>query len=659
MRISITKVAGIRPKVAPHLIAGNEAQIAENCTFRNGHILPWYNYTDEYTLKNTGTIRTLYLYEGLYWFEWEADVDIVSAPVSADTQGKVYYTGDGIPKKTNRTEATTGSSAMPINFYPQAVPTPFPAPTASLGSGGTGDARSINYVWTIVTSWYEEGLPSPASNTVNALQGQTVNLTGMTMVWKAGTQYELGNFVFAVGDEGGTYLYKCVEAGTSGGTEPTWDQTVDADTTDNTVKWRCYENNLLEKRIYRLNTGDNYANYAYVASISISSTSYADSKTDSQLGEELPSEDYDPPVDTLKGLTYMGNGIMAGFSGKDLYFSEPYKPWAYPISYSLTMPDAIVGIASVGDILVVLTEGAPHLVTGIDPSAMTPSPLPQDKPCLSKRSIVTYKTGVLYASADGYEIIDGAKIDSATKNILDEYSWAPYYPDTMHSYIVGDKLFCFYSSGGSNGGVVFNLETWDMSTLDFYCDSAYVEEDTSTLYFQKEVESVNHVYKWEGDETQPYPANFTWRSKIFLLPAKTKFQVARLIFEEGDRAEYQATLDDYQEAIARNNALISAGQIGGSIGEQAVGSDIEVNGDNLESVDAPADYSGDFNMIFRLYADGTKKTEREVYSDRPFRLESGYRGREFFFEVEGNLEVKQIDLANSVEELKQLEQPGG
>ncbi|GAG79557.1 unnamed protein product, partial [marine sediment metagenome] len=43
---------------------------------------------------------------------------------------------DGIPKKTNKTEATTGAGAMPINFFPLAVPTAKLAATATLGGGG-------------------------------------------------------------------------------------------------------------------------------------------------------------------------------------------------------------------------------------------------------------------------------------------------------------------------------------------------------------------------------------------------------------------------------------------------------------------------------------------------------------------------------------------
>lgn len=651
MKATIEAALGIRPKIAPQLLNGNEAQIAKNCTLSSGHIKPWFNYAQVGTLTDTGLVRTIYNFESNFWFEWEADVDVVESPASENTEGRFYYTGDGIPKKSNHVEATTGAGAMPINFYPMAVPTPFPVPILSLGSGGTGVQRAINYIWTIVTTWSEEGLPSLASETLEALQGQAVTLSGMTMEWSDGKAYTTGNFVFAVGDEGGIYLYKCVSAGVSGGTEPTWNQTLDQDTIDNSVTWRCYKNNLLEKRIYRINTGDQSASYQYVDRIGINETTYIDTKADDSLDESIVSEDYDPPIDTLIGLTYMGHGIVAGFSGKDLYFSEPYKPWAYPIAYSLSIPDSIVAIASVNGTLCVLTEDKPYVIAGIDPSAVISTPLPISMPCVSKRSLAVHEKGAYYASPNGIAAIDGVQSALITKNQFDRLSWKAYYPDTMHSYIHDNDIFMFYSYNNEKGAIIYDLLTGQVTSLEMYTDAAYVDEETDTLYFQKLVDSINYIYEWEADTTQPFPINYLWRSKKILLGAKANFQVARVISELGDRAAYQQLLDDHAAAISRNIARISAGQIGGSIGEDTLGGNISINGDNLEPVEDVPAYSGAFGLTFRVYANNVKETDKEIYSDRPFKINSGYRKREFYFEVEGNLEIKRIDLANSMREI--------
>ena len=186
MKITYKNFKGIRPQMAPQLLDLNQAQTAANCKLSSGELRPWLNEQYKETLNNETTIQTIYNYLSAYWFEFTADVDVVEGPISGDTTGKRYYTGHGIPKKTNQTEALTGSGAYPINFYPMGVPTPTYAPAATLGGGGAGTARDVSYVWTIVTSWSEESAPSAASNVVNALQGQTVDLADMTVVWQAG-----------------------------------------------------------------------------------------------------------------------------------------------------------------------------------------------------------------------------------------------------------------------------------------------------------------------------------------------------------------------------------------------------------------------------------------------------------------------------------------
>lgn len=168
---------------------------------------------------------------------------------------------------------------------------------------------------------------------------------------------------------------------------------------------------------------------------------------------------------------------------------------------------------------------------------------------------------------------------------------------------------------------------------------------------------INSVYQWEGDKTQPYPSNWVWRSKKTLLPYRATVGAARIASVLGDRADYFALLLARQEALARNSARISAGMIGGSISEDLIGT-LEVNGDDLETPPTVGAYSGDFNLIFRLYVDGVLKFTKEVYSERPFRCADGFRGRSFEFELEGNITVRRIDYGASVDDLKTFIQAG-
>lgn len=169
--------------------------------------------------------------------------------------------------------------------------------------------------------------------------------------------------------------------------------------------------------------------------------------------------------------------------------------------------------------------------------------------------------------------------------------------------------------------------------------------------------TINSVYEWEGDQTQPYSSNWIWRTKKFLLPYLTTIGAARVIAEVGDREAYYALLAARQAVILNNSALISAGAVGGAIAEDLIGS-LEVNGDNLADPPTVGGYSGDFNLIFRLYVDDVLRFTKEIYSSKPFRCADGYRGRTFEFELEGNVTVRRLDWGASISDLKQLQQVG-
>jgi len=147
-------------------------------------------------------------------------------------------------------------------------------------------------------------------------------------------------------------------------------------------------------------------------------------------------------------------------------------------------------------------------------------------------------------------------------------------------------------------------------------------------------------------------------SKRFLLPVRSTFGAGRIIASVGDRQDYYDAVLAQKAAISRNNARISGNVLGDSIAEELIGSDISVNGDNLETVPTVGAYSGDFNLAFYLYAleNGSMelKFSKEIYaSDIPFRIKSGYRARSWEIVIIGNVTVKKIDMSGSMKELMQ------
>lgn len=158
----------------------------------------------------------------------------------------------------------------------------------------------------------------------------------------------------------------------------------------------------------------------------------------------------------------------------------------------------------------------------------------------------------------------------------------------------------------------------------------------------------NNIYQWEGDQTQPYPNLFTWKSGRIVLPSRKTFYAARVIADTGDRNDYYELIEAQKRAIKRNTEKISAGLVWNPV----IGYDIEINGSGLENVPVVPDYSGIFRLVIKIYGDDKLLYEKEIYAlDKPFIIKGGIRARAWEVQIEGNVKVRRFDMADSVEEL--------
>jgi hypothetical protein len=128
---------------------------------------------------------------------------------------------------------------------------------------------------------------------------------------------------------------------------------------------------------------------------------YQDAKAQEELQETCPTLTWSEPPENLIGLVGLPNGIMAGFFGKTLCFSEPYAPYAWPVDYQQTLEYDIVGIGVFGQTAVVLTAGNPYYVSGADSASMSAQKLESPQSCIVKRTIAASEGGVMWASPDG------------------------------------------------------------------------------------------------------------------------------------------------------------------------------------------------------------------------------------------------------------------
>lgn len=471
--LSIRSFGGISPKIPPRYLQNTQAQTALNTTVFNGSLQPFLGLgTSVLTLSSTGTPQTIYRFgqdltsDTQYWFEWEDDIDVCRSQISGDASEWTFYTGDGAPKSTYNTIALTGGPPYPAVSRPLGLPAPVSAVNVSV-SGAEDTSESIEtrvytYTWVNKESGFEfESAPAPASAEVNVRTSQTVDISSFASVPSGYT--------------------------------------------------------ITHKRIYRAVAGI----YLFVAEIAVATSTYNDAVTAADLGEELPSLTWEEPPSTLSGLINLPNGILAGFTGRDVYFSVPYRPHAWPSIYVQSVDFPVVGLGRIDTTLVVLTKGTPYFIQGVTPDGMSVVKSDLEQACASKRSIVSFNGVVMYASPDGLVALSPAGSRIVTQDYFTRDQWQALVPSSIHAYQQDLKYIGFYDTGSVQGGFIYDMTSAQFIYHSLYISAAYNDLQRDKLF----TTSADKTLKpWNSGSALTY----TWKSKKFGVPYPMTFSCAQV-----------------------------------------------------------------------------------------------------------------------------------
>jgi hypothetical protein len=120
---------------------------------------------------------------------------------------------------------------------------------------------------------------------------------------------------------------------------------------------------------------------------------------DEPTGTILSSATWDLPPEGAGNLTYVNNGFFCVSSGKELVFSEPYRPHAWP--YRMLFPYDVVGVVAIESGLLVTTTSQTWLVMGSHPSEMSQQLLPSEQQGWSSTAMARVLGAAVFASNDG------------------------------------------------------------------------------------------------------------------------------------------------------------------------------------------------------------------------------------------------------------------
>lgn len=196
----------------------------------------------------------------------------------------------------------------------------------------------------------------------------------------------------------------------------------------NIVGWRLYRSTSTSTGAIWSLVADEKASNAIVRngtfiSFNISARSYTDTVPDEKLQEPCETITWAEPPANLQGLVGLPNGIMAGFFGSTICFSEPYAPYAWPVEYQQTLENPIVAIGVFGQTAVVLTTGFPYYASGADSASMSCQKIEVPQSCVAARSVASVDGGVIYASPDGLCLASPSGIDVITQGAFNKADW--------------------------------------------------------------------------------------------------------------------------------------------------------------------------------------------------------------------------------------------
>lgn len=453
--INLTTFKGEMPVIEDKKLPMGHAVVARNCDLSSGSLLASKGFGAAVHTFSASAFDTLTRYPyGNGFMSFSSDVDMVRGPLANDEWERVYWTGDGQPRYSTSDQG--GASSLELG-----LPAP---PNGLLLTSTTGTAIegaleiSCTYICTFVTKYGEEGPPSSASAVHTRYDGQVLNFTG-------------------------------IPAHPSGG----------------------FDIDFI--RYYRTEGG---GVFNHVFDIPMGSTGFNDDVKSVDLGISCPSLDWLAPDARMIGLTYLGNGILAGFFGNTLCFSEPYYPHAWPVDYQLAFKDDIVGIGMGGSGLVVTTKQEPWIVFGSHPSSMSQQMTDTPYGCVSKLSMVDMGAYILYASNDGLVAAAGGDSKLISGGIISGQDFKALNPSTWKAFRFDDRYFVIHDTG-----CISFSQAEGFKHFDIIGEAAYFDAEEGELYV---LLANRTVVKW-GDG-----ANLTakWRSGILTLPQRVPLTCARI-----------------------------------------------------------------------------------------------------------------------------------
>lgn len=570
--IRLTTFAGEIPKTPPHALGDFNSQLAINCDFTRGDLAPVRDGLLVKTMPDN--VRGMYTKDGVKFLTWPWQTWAYRGPVVNDSFERVYYMNQNGFFVTTESQATVTGGA-PATAWWVGVPQPEAAPILNVIELNTARGESFT---ASATAWYEldgkhydeaavtltvanplreyhftpptrgEETPAAARLTcsfkltdangtqrLKATQMSGVDARQRSDAFPGSVEFWLspeGVFTLSWGVyETRSYVYTLVnEFGEESAPSPpatidvTWLQDVAVLCTLASTGSSPGYRPLASGNIYR--TFGTTPTYFKIKSSPTSTNSiriiYRDETfRAADAGKTLASLEWFLPVSGMTGLTALPNGVFAAYKGEVLYFSEPYRPHAWP--YSMSFPKPIRGIQMGAQSLVVTTSEGCYQVMGTHPKNMQQQMLPIPQAGKSKNSMALVEGGVAFLSPDGIVYVQGSRASlDLSQQLFTRDTWREQYGAALADMSCGyhDGFLVAASTSAytvSPTGFMVRLDEAPGTYTRFaiHADAMFYLPTNDSLYYSMGA----NVYLFRGAD----PMLAEWTSKDFVLGMPVNF----------------------------------------------------------------------------------------------------------------------------------------
>ncbi len=385
---------------------------------------------------------------------------------------------------------------------------------------------------------------------------------------------------------------------------------------------------LTYTNIYRTVTASTgVATYYFVAQLPIATLAYNDTLTDTRVTGQgsLQSTNYTAPPEDLKGLAVMPNGMLAGWVRDEIWFCEPYKPHAWPVQYQIAVGYDIVAMAGSGQSLLVGTSGYPYFATGVHPSAIALTRVPAAEPCVSRGSMVPTQFGAFYASPNGLIFLSAqGTVKNTTRELISKDKWQQLLElKKLRAALLNGAYFVYAGvTVAAFQNDTFQNDSFQLEDNDGTRTGALIEVEQQRVGFTRLLSERTYFNiqqdPWSGEVlcigeadvfwmnlTELSQQEYTWLSKIFTMPYPANLGAAKIQYDPPP--------------------------------------------DGTSGVGVMKTYAWTNGAAPKLVQTKTLPASNQV-----FRLPTGFKPDNYQFAVEGNLQVKFIQIGSTVKDLRNV-----